>query len=146
MYEYQIPKIKKIPKVVFMTGNLKKIKQWSFNNTHNFWSVGEVQIFGLALQFLFVLLGQFHIAHSQSLDGLQHCINNHRRRYKHMLFLNKWNEISRYNKLSKFYFTFSGRNSPNKVILLYKRNIKIWQRCKIYLLKPYEMYFTKAGA
>lgn len=41
-------------------------------HTHSLWSVGEIQAFRLSLQFLHVLLRQFHIAHSQILNGLQH--------------------------------------------------------------------------
>lgn len=41
-------------------------------HTHSLWSVGEIQAFRLSLQFPHVLLRQFHIAHSQILNGLQH--------------------------------------------------------------------------
>lgn len=41
-------------------------------NTHSIWSVGEIQAFRLRIQFLQIILRQFHIAHSQILNSLQH--------------------------------------------------------------------------
>lgn len=42
------------------------------SRTHSVYSVRKIQVFKLKIQLLDVRLRQFHIAHAQILNGLQH--------------------------------------------------------------------------